>query len=575
MSTNAKRLTWLYIGLVCLLLAPTLIHGVRESHDIKFHLMLFLSWRDALELGTLYPRWLPDQLHGLGSPALLIYPPMASAFFTLIDVLTLHALAPGHVLGLGALLLSAASAATFYPWARQHVSARVALIAALFYSTAPYHLDIDLYERGAMAEYTAFVWIPLIFFGIRTTVLTGRAYAAGLLAIGISALFLSHLLTAMLIAPLACAYALICLCKELPAGLRIQRFALVTITTVLGVGLAAFYFVPAILLLPEANAGGLTNDVATTNIWFALRAPSGRFGIKLLLLACIYLVVILYLSAQTWRNVRRHRAPGAVVALALMWIVSGIFCFALMSGFLPVVFHRPSPFAQIQFVFRLIAVMEFSAISLFVCCVAGSQRGDRRTGLLKAGTIALLLMSAAQCIDILGRFHNMPIVTPPYLNNVQLARRLSPIEYFPSGTSIGKSVTDTFKPFEQYAGASQSAFVATDQAKLVEATRRGAQFTVHAIATESAPVMIQQFYFPGWKAFDEHGGEISVFRDENSRLASFIMPAGDHTIVLKRLPTRQEHWANIVSLIALFLLALVLISMVRHQRGRPAMNGIA
>jgi hypothetical protein len=574
-SANAKRLTWSYIGLVCLLLAPTLLHGVRESHDIKFHLMLFLSWRDALELGTVYPRWLPDQLHGLGSPALLIYPPVASAFFTLIDFLTLHALTPGRVLGLGALLLSAASAATFYPWARQHVSARVALIAALFYATAPYHLDIDLYERGAMAEYTAFVWIPLIFLGIRTTVLTGRARAAGLLAIGVSALFLSHLLTAMLVAPLACAYALICLCKELPSGLRIPRFVLVTVTTILGAGLAAFYVVPAMLLLPEANSPGLANDVAKTNIWFVLhKVPLqglyDRFGIKLLLLACAYLAVILYLSVQTWRSWRYQRAAGA--ALALMWIASGILCFALMSGFFPVIFHRPSPFAQIQFTFRLLAVMEFSVVSLFVYSVAGTQARDRRARIMKVGAVVLLLFSAAQGVDILGRFHNMPIVTPPYQNSVQLAWRLSPIEYFPAGTSVGKSVEKTFEPFKQYADAGQPAFIASDKAKLVEATRKGAQFTVHAIAAEPAQVMIQQFYFPGWKAFDEHGGEIAVFRDENSRLASYITPAGEHTIVIKRLPTRQEHWGNIVSLIALFLLALGLILMVRHQRGRPAVK---
>ena len=568
MSTNTKRLTWLYIGLVCLLLAPNLIHGVRESHDIKFHLMLFLSWRDALELGTLYPRWLPDQLHGLGSPALLIYPPMASAFFTLIDFLTLHALAPGRVLGLGALLLSVASAATFYPWARQHVRARVALIAALFYATAPYHLDLDLYERGAMAEYTAFVWIPLIFLGIRTTVLTGRARAAGLLAIGVSALFLSHLLTAMLIAPLACAYALICLRKELPAGLRVQRFVMVTVTTILGVGLAAFYVVPAMLLLPEANSPGLANDVARTNIWFVFHEAVrhgvyGRFGFKVLLLACAYLVVTLYLSVQTWRNWRHQRAPGA--ALALMWIAAGILCFALMSGFLPVIFHRPSPFAQIQFTFRLLAVMEFSVVSLFVYCVSHTPEGDRRVRIMKVGAVVLLLISAAQGVDILGRFHNMPIVAPPYPNSVQLAWRLSPIEYFPAGTSVGKSVEETFEPFKQYANASQPAFIASGKGRLVDVTRAGTQFTVHSIVTEPAPVMIQQFYFPGWQAFDEHGREIDVFRDTNSRLASYIAPAGEHTIVIKRLPTRQERWGNMVSLVALVLLALGRIFLMRQR----------
>lgn len=568
MNTNSKRLTWVYIGLVCFLLAPNLVHGVRESHDIRFHLMLFLSWRDAVDVGTLYPRWLPDQLHGLGSPALLIYPPLASAFFALVDFLTLHALSPGRVLGLGALLLSIASAVTFYPWARQHVSARVALIVALFYATAPYHLNIDLYERGAMAEYTAFVWIPLIFLGIRAIVREGSARGAALLAIGVSALFLSHLLTAMIVAPLAFAYALICLRKELPAGLRIQRFLLITLTTILSVGLAAFYFLPAMLLLPEANSGGLARDVATTNIWFVLPTLSDRFWIKLLLLACAYLVFFLYLSAQTWRNWRQQRRLGAATAQALMWIVSGILCFALMSGFFSFVFHRPSPFAQIQFLFRLLTVMEFSLISLFVCCVAGTQQGDNRDRFLKVGAVALLLMSAAQWVDIAGRFHNMPIVTPPYQNNAQVELRLSPIEYFPIGTRLGKSVEETFEPFEQYAIASQPAFIASDKGKIVEATRKGARFMVHSIATEPTVVMIQQFYFPGWKAVDEHGGEITVFRDASSRLASYVAPAGEHTIVMERISTKQEYWGNIISLAALALLTIELSFLIRRRAVR-------
>ncbi|MFK3741570.1 hypothetical protein [Massilia sp. TN1-12] len=563
-----KRLTWAYVGLACLLLAPNLVHGVRESHDIKFHLMLFLSWRDAVELGTLYPRWLPDQLHGLGSPALLIYPPMASAFFVLIDFLTLHALAPGRVLGLGALLLSIASAVTFYPWARQHISPRLALIVALFYATAPYHLNLDLYERGAMAEYTAFVWIPLIFLGIRTTLQKGGVRGAALLAIGISALFLSHLLTAMLIAPLAFAYALICLCKELPANLRIQRFVLVTVTTILSVGLTAFYLLPAMLLLPEANSGGLARDVATTNIWLVLQTLSDRFWIKLLLLACAYLVFFLYLSAQTWRNWRQQRVLGAATTLALMWIVSGILCFALMSGFFPFIFHRPSPFAQIQFVFRLLTVMEFSLISLFVCCVAGAQQEDSRACLLKMGAIVLLLMSAAQWVDIAGRFHNMPIVAPPFQNNEQVKWRLSPIEYFPAGTKLGKSVQETFKPFEQYAIANQPAFIVSDKGKLVEASRKGARFMVHSITTEPTLVMIQQFYFPGWKAVDEHGREITVFRDVTSRLTSYVAPAGEQTIVIERVPTKQEHWGNIISLVALALLIIQFSFLIRRRAVR-------
>lgn len=580
MSSTKKWLPWAFIGLACILLAPTLVFGVREAHDSKFHLMLFLSWRDALELGTLYPRWLPDQLNGLGSPALLIYPPLASAFFALVDLLTLHTLPPERLIGIGALLLAMASGVAFYRWARSYASARPALMAALFYAIAPYHLNLDLYARGAMAEYTTFVWIPLIFLGIRRTIVTGSAAGAALLATGAAALFLTHLLTAMLVAPLALAYVVMCLRTELSAGLRIGRFALVAVTAILGVGLAAFYYVPALSLLPEANASVLSSDVASSNILFGLRMPIDRFQVKLLLIACAYLGFFLYLLAETW-NQRKQRAPGAAPTLALMWIACGILCFALMSGLFAFVFRPPSPYAQVQFGWRLLVVMEFSVISLFVCVAGGAAQAPGRARMLKVGAIVALALGAAQSLDILARFHNVAVFAHPLMETTIVQQRLAPLEYFPAGTTRDQKVEVAIKPFERYASSGQPAFMtpglamAKETGRIVSVKRTGAQFTVQSVLAAPTPVTIQQFYFPGWKAVDEHGVDIAVFRDETSRLASYVAPAGEHTVVVERRQTRPEHWGNVVSLAALVLLALELGFLLRRPRaslpiGQPA-----
>lgn len=584
MTINKKILPCVFLSLVCVLLVPNLVFGIRSGHDITFHTMLFLSYRDAAELGILYPRWLPDQLYGLGSPALLIYPPLTSAIFVLIDFLTLHSLAPDRLMGLGALVLSVASVGTFYLWARQYASSRLALIVALFYASAPYHLNLDLYERGAMAEYAAFVWIPLIFLGIRTTILSGTAGGSALLAISAGALFTTHLLTAMLIAPLALAYALICLRMELPAGLRLPRFVLVAFTTVLAVGLIAFYLLPALSLLPEANSAGLYRDVADSNIFIALQrlyrevastslssavhalTKKDKFFIKLLLLACFYFVFFLYALVETWGNWRRKGAPAAARALALIWIVSGILCFALMSGMFPFIFYPPSPYAQIQFGWRLLVVMEFSLVSFFVCSVAGMPHAASRTRLLKFGAVASLLLLFGQCLNNVSRFRSEEVSAHPLLDSLQVRQRLSPIEYFPIGTETKQSVDDAIKPFEKYALASQPAFIAIGEGKLLDATRKGAQFAVHSIVSKPVPIKIQQFYFPGWKAFDEHNAEIPVFRDEASGLASYVAPAGEHTIVIKRVQTKQEHWGNVVSLVALLFFVLHLGFLNRRRR---------
>jgi hypothetical protein len=568
-----------FAAIACVLLSPNLLFGVRDAHDIQYHLMLFMSYRDAFQFGAPYPRWLPDQLHGLGSPALMFYPPLASAFFVLIDALTLHALAPERVLGAGAALLSAASAGSFFVWARRCGEVRVAAVAALFYATAPYHLNVDLYARGAMAEYAAFVWIPLIFLGIKITMDEGSAKGGALLIAGTSALLLTHLLTAMLIAPLALAYSVACLRPgpQAAGGSPARRFWLVALAATLGAALTALYYLPAVALLSEANAGGLYREVATTNIFFALRSLSDRFKLKLLAFACLYLACFIYLLAETIASRRRRQASGHATMLSLLWIGAGILCFALMSGVFPFVFRPPSPYAQVQFGWRLLVVMEFSLASLFVGAVSAAGDEARRRRMLKVALAVLLPLLALQLTDIAARFHKHAMFANPMQDAAEVKWRLSPIEYFPAGTKTGQPVDVAIRPFEHYATAATPAFVDAAKGRIVDARRAGARFTVRSVGSEPMPVMIQQFYFPGWKASDESGRELAVFRTEESRLATYIAPAGDHTVTVERSPTPQEHWGNMISLAALLGVALTIgVLTLRRKRsaGAPLIDGI-
>ncbi|MYM74129.1 hypothetical protein GTP56_18250 [Duganella sp. FT134W] len=564
---NNKLLIACLIGLACALLLPSLMYGVRESHDINFHLMLFQSYRDAFQAGILYPRWLPDQMHGLGSPGLLLYPPLPSAFFVLVDWLTFHMLIPARVLGLGAFLFSAGSALTFFLWAKKSVPTTVALATALFYATAPYHLNIDLYARGAIAEYAAFTWIPLIFLGIRESIYEASVKAYLILIGGICALLLTHLLTAMLIAPLAAVYLLVCLRSgEISAGLRSRRFVLVALISVLAAALAAFYYVPAITLLPHANPAGLYRDVATTNVFFALLTPGDRYKMKLLAVTCLYLVCLVYFLAEAIRKWCQSRAIDQPLTLSLMWLAAGLLSFALISGAFPAIFRPPSPYSQVQYAWRLLAVIEFSLASLLVSLYAtisdpvSHQRLQRITG---AG---LLLVVVMQLIDIGVRFHKHPMFANPMQDIMEVKWRLAPIEYFPAGTKVGQKIDRTFAPFEKYATAETPAFIDEAKGRIVKAERSGGSFLIHSVSAEASPVTIQQFYFLGWKATDETGHDLPVFRTEDVPLVTYIAPPGDHTVKIERVQTEQEHWGNMISLAAFVGLVLMLVFVVQQRK---------
>ena len=83
-------------------------------------------------------------------------------------------------------------------WLARETGTRTApLVGAIVYMAAPYHL-LDLYVRGAFAEFAGYAVLPLLMLAIRRLADRPRA-APVLLAVAYAALLLTHLPTALLI----------------------------------------------------------------------------------------------------------------------------------------------------------------------------------------------------------------------------------------------------------------------------------------------------------------------------------------------------------------------------------------
>jgi len=152
---------------------------------------------------VLYPRWFPEFAYGYGHPVLNYYSPQG---YYLREIF--HLWGAGFILSaklafLAGLLLSGLA---FYLWTRDSWRRFPALVGAVAYLYAPYHLA-DTYIRGALAESFAFVFMPLALWAIgRLFKQKNVAYAiAAALAYG--GLVLTHNLTALIFAPLFLAYA--------------------------------------------------------------------------------------------------------------------------------------------------------------------------------------------------------------------------------------------------------------------------------------------------------------------------------------------------------------------------------
>lgn len=323
-----------FLALVAaLLMLPTFLLGPGDSHSVTYNYVWTSQFGTEMAKGNLYPRWLPGSFEGLGSPAFYFYPPIAFWIAGAFDALGLSTLAAINMAAFLTLLLSGIA---MHHW----LSARgtYPLAGAILYMAAPYHL-MDFYVRGALAEFTAFIWYPLIALAI--TRLPERRGVI-LLALAYAGLVLTHLPMAMLtgfflIAPLSV--------QRILADRRV--FWPLAASGALALGLAAFYLVPALTMQDYISSQLLWGSWYRPSSWGLLAN-----GPLLQILPIPLLIAGLALLSLTARSI---------------WTVTSVLAALAALGLIPFLWEIP-PFAQAQFPWRLLGLIEFAAITAILSC---------------------------------------------------------------------------------------------------------------------------------------------------------------------------------------------------------------
>jgi hypothetical protein len=248
-----ERLPYLILPSAALIaILPLLIHGCSCGHDFDFHL---LSWMEAARQflhGNLHPHWAYTPAYNAGEPRFVFYPPLSWTLGAILGLILPWTWTPLVYTWLALTV----SGLTLYRLARDFTTPTAALLAAAFYMVNPYML-FTAYERTAYAELLAAAWIPLLLHAIlRQRVTIPR------IAIPIALLWLTNAPAAVM----SCyALALITAIRLIvpaanpgapcpasgtwvsqPRTIPPLQLALNTAAgTLLGLGLAAFYIVPA------------------------------------------------------------------------------------------------------------------------------------------------------------------------------------------------------------------------------------------------------------------------------------------------------------------------------------------
>lgn len=182
-------------------------------------------------------RWIPDAGYGYGYPQFNYYPPLpyyVGAFlhrvgFQYIDSVKILFVA-GYIFS--ALVMFVLVSTLLNNWS--------GFVAALLYSYIPYKA-VEVYVRGALSEFWAQIFFPLIFYFIYKLVKTGKLKFVILLGMSIALLAITHTLMTMIFAPVAIIWTVFWLYNE-----KWKNFHKIILGGLLGIGLSAFFLLPVV-----------------------------------------------------------------------------------------------------------------------------------------------------------------------------------------------------------------------------------------------------------------------------------------------------------------------------------------
>lgn len=565
------------------LLQPTIPH----TADGLLHLYRLVALQHAIQQGAIFPRWLPDLAYGYGFPLFIFYTPL-SYYLTLIARLVSPNLLIAFNLSF-ALALFVASGG-MYLFAKDKFGPPAGLLAAIAYVYAPFQL-LNIHFRGGLPAAWALALFPFVFWVFGRLIKSAapanqndhlpqpQLLNPGLIAISaliLGASLLMHNTLSLLFVPLFGLYLTI----ELGVA-RCRRGLLnVGLALLLGLGLAAFFLIPAVL---EKNFAQVQRVITSPDFdfryhfvslaqLFSLPQPANTGLLnpnfpRALGLAQVGLATLglLGLSLQIIKNRARPPAPNSEpVASPLPSLIftttSLTIAIFMMLPFSLLVWEQLPLLAFAQFPHRLLGPVAL-ALALLAGAAAATLPQRVAFGLTLAG-IGLIFLAS---IPLLYPRYRTELPANPSLTDmmayehasgaigatsfgeylpvwVQQIPRESPLEpMYRAGAPIERLDLAYLPPNAQL----QSARYGFNRAEVVINSPQPFQAIFHT------------FYFPGWRA--KINGQPAPIAPATERgLIGVSAPAGQHRLELYFAETPLRRVANGISAAALVIVAVLL-----------------
>lgn len=396
------------LGLAVLASYPLFASHLPMGHDMRFHLARIESVAAAFAEGQFPPRLYTQMAGGLGYAAGVFYP---DVFLWPAGLLRLAGVS---LLGCYQALLFAANLATaalsLYVGRRLFSSGWAGGVFCILYTLSLYRAN-NLYNRAALGETLAMVFLPLVFLGLYEVV-KGRHSRWPLLTVGCLGVLLSNIVSAVMTALFmlpALVVAAVLLRRQwrrlaalLKAGALALLLGLFFIVPFVGLGAAVQPGQPVEMAKAAVHPAQLFTlfGGAGDSLLANTTAREMPLGPGVVLLGCgAALGVALLLGGRATRPTRRLGVLCLSLGLVALLLCTTLFPWQLvdeapvLGGF----------FANLQFPWRFLS---FATLFLALCgglLASLYSPRPRHLALVLAGVLAASALSPAYLVDDLLR----------------------------------------------------------------------------------------------------------------------------------------------------------------------------
>ena len=525
-KTDFLNLFLLFIISLLFVLDLFINRGQPATFDGPTHLTNIAMFYKSMKGGEFHVTW-TDGFANYGMPLGLIAQQITSYLGAIINLLANNiVLSYNFVAFIGAFL----SSIFFYWFLRQYFKPASSLVAAIFFHLAPYRI-INLYIRGALPEFFASVFLPLLLLGIyfvfRKQLLRGLI----LTVISVAILILTHPMMIIVYSFIYIPYILYNLHKEKVAVRTVIKLFLAFL---LGVGMTGYYSIPLFREVKYFYYGlsknhfvldqfmTLTNFIDTRWFYFYkgdifTRGHFIQSGLIEIIILLLGIGIIIYRFF-----VKKRKTIDLLIVSASI----GIILIFFMTKYAAIFYEKINILSSIQHQWRL-----FSSF-IFIPSIVLAFLIDKKNSLL-----------LSICLIILICFSRFPEL---YGKNYTIYPESS---YYFTSENLHGNVMNTV-----WTGPTQNYPIKNEKPEIIEGKGfinshdvQNSSRTYNVNAQTDVRMADYTFYFPGLRTYID-GKETEIqFQDPAYRgVITYNVPKGNHEVTVKFTDTKVRFLGKLI-----------------------------